>query len=465
MPGTCLGSAPGWRLHSSVALPAPTQHVPLAGSPLPRRRVLRLLGTALAAATTVSLARPPVLHAEHEPAPPAPRPGGRPPPAPPTPTVTPPAPPSRVWWVQALRPTPLWSGAGEAAVQLDTAARWDYLQVLRPQQGARLEVLVARTNGPAWVDALAVGPSGPPPPGWPPADRARPAADLSVGWLATVTDAPLYAGADSPLLLGTAPPFTAFKQVEPQSGPRLRVQDPYSGADSWVEAILVGPVGAPEAVEVPGRWWGVLGVDAANLRPAPTTREPALGQLPGGSPLVVSAWVEGDEVIPDNPTWGQLGEGAYLHSSVLRPVALPSAPPTPPDVSPTAGLWIDLNLTHQVTVAYEGVAPVYLARTSTGRPGWETTPGFYRIQRRVENETMDSSTLLGLDAARADYKVENVRWTQYFTADGKALHENYWKPRDQFGIPSSHGCVGLVAEDARFFWEWASLGTPVYAHY
>jgi hypothetical protein len=63
---------------------------------------------------------------------------------------------------------------------------------------------------------------------------------------------------------------------------------------------------------------------------------------------------------------------------------------------------------------------------------------------------MDSSTLLGLDAARADYKVENVRWTQYFTADGMALHENYWKPPDTFGIPSSHGCAGLVAEDARF---------------
>jgi hypothetical protein len=63
---------------------------------------------------------------------------------------------------------------------------------------------------------------------------------------------------------------------------------------------------------------------------------------------------------------------------------------------------------------------------------------------------MSSSTLLGLDAQRADYKVDNVRWTQYFTADGMALHENYWKPRDTFGIPSSHGCAGLVAEDARF---------------
>ena len=84
---------------------------------------------------------------------------------------------------------------------------------------------------------------------------------------------------------------------------------------------------------------------------------------------------------------------------------------------------------------------------------------------RVKKETMDSSSLIGLDAKRADYKVENVRWTQYFSADGKALHENYWKPRDEFGIPSSHGCAGLVAEDARFFWNWADVGVPVIAHY
>ena len=63
------------------------------------------------------------------------------------------------------------------------------------------------------------------------------------------------------------------------------------------------------------------------------------------------------------------------------------------------------------------------------------------------------------------YKVEDVRWTQYFSNDGMAIHENYWKPRDQFGIPSSHGCVGLVAEDAKFFWDWASVGLTIYSHY
>jgi hypothetical protein len=286
-----------------------------------------------------------------------------------------------------------------------------------------------------------------------------------MGWVATAADSPLWADPDGTLLLGIAPAYTAFKQLDPQSGPRLHVQDPYSGTDSWLEAANVGPIGQPAQIGAPGRWWGVSAVDGANLRPQPSTRSLTLGELPSGHPVVVSRWVAGEEVIKDNPTWAVLSDSTYLYSSVLRPVALPAPPPPPDSASSYTGPWIDLNLLHQVVVAYQGQTPVRLARTSTGRPGWETGAGLYTIQRRVANETMDSTSLIGLDAQRADYKVENVRWTQYFSADGKALHENYWKPRDEFGIPSSHGCAGLVAEDAKFFWDWADIGVPVVAHY
>jgi len=367
-------------------------------------------------------------------------------------------------WIQALQPLTLWSGPDAAAEPLGTAARWDYFLIARPQMGGRLLVVVARTRGYAWVDALSVGPSGPPPPGWPPAELPPPS-ELTFGWISTVADAPLWSAPEGGLLLGLAPPWTTFKQLEPQSGPRLHVEDPYSGAEAWLEAGYAGPIDAPQELSVPARWWGISYVEGANVRPSPSTRAPSLGELPSGLPIVVSGWVVGEEVIRDNPTWAALSDEAFIYSSTLRPVALPAAPPPPEAAGRLSGRWIDLNLLHQVVVAYEGQTMVHLARTSTGRPDWETTPGVYEIQRRVEKETMDSESLIGRDAQRADYKVENVRWTQYFSADGKALHENYWKPRDEFGIPSSHGCVGLVAEDAHFLWNWASIGVPVFAHY
>ena len=283
--------------------------------------------------------------------------------------------------------------------------------------------------------------------------------------MATAADTPLWADPDGLLFIGVAPPYTTLKQLDVQSGPLLHVQDPYSGADSWIDASSVGPIDPPDQIAAPGRWWGISAVDGANLRPSPSTRGDTLGELSSGLPVVVSGWIAGEEVVPDNPTWAVLDGSTYLYSSVMRPVALPAAPPPPDPASSYTGRWIDLNLTQQVVVAYEGQNPVRLVRTSTGRPGWETGPGLYTIQRRVANETMDSTSLIGLDAQRADYKVENVRWTQYFSADGKALHENYWKPRDEFGIPSSHGCAGLVAEDALYFWNWADVGVPLVAHY
>ena len=87
-------------------------------------------------------------------------------------------------------------------------------------------------------------------------DLSPPPEDLSVGWVATIADVPLWADPDASLFLGLAPPYTAFKQLEPQNGPRLHVQDLYSGAESWLDALNVGPIDGPGQISAPSRWWG-----------------------------------------------------------------------------------------------------------------------------------------------------------------------------------------------------------------
>ena len=125
------------------------------------------------------------------------------------------------------------------------------------------------------------------------------------------------------------------------------------------------------------------------------------------------------------------------------------------------------------TIAIKVLGPVGRLELSTVIDGerrslkvWETPVGTHRIQRRVENETMIGSTLLRLDTFEIpDYRLENVKWTQYFTGAGAALHTNYWRPAGRFGMPSSHGCVGLLEKDARWLWDWARVGTPLLIHY
>ncbi len=367
-------------------------------------------------------------------------------------------------WMRAARPLRLWSGPGASALVLGVAARGDYLQVAAPRQQTRVYVFVARTRNYAWADVDGLQPSGPAPLGWPfPATPQPP--DPSQVWVAVQDDTSMWLDpADNSALLGIVPAATLLHLVEDLAGPRLHVADPFTHAPSFVDADAVQSVDPPDEPLVPIHWWGSLAASGAYLRPTPAHASLITAELPSGAPVVVERWVPGDELVPDNPTWARLADGAFVYSATLRAATLQRVPDPPAD-APDDGRWIDLNLTHQLVVAYDGPTPVYSARTSTGRPGWETDAGSFKILRRVESETMDSTTLIGLDARKADYKLEHVRWTQYFTGDGKALHENYWKPAAEFGIPSSHGCAGLLAEDAQFFWTFATVGTPVLSHY
>jgi lipoprotein-anchoring transpeptidase ErfK/SrfK len=127
---------------------------------------------------------------------------------------------------------------------------------------------------------------------------------------------------------------------------------------------------------------------------------------------------------------------------------------------------IDVNLSTQTASAIENGQVVYSAGVTTGRPGWATPTGTYSIFSRVFNETMDSSSIGIPSDAPGGYHLTGVLYTQYFIPDGTALHYNYWSPASAFGgYPTSHGCVGMPLGTAQFFWDFASIGTPVTVHY
>ena len=114
--------------------------------------------------------------------------------------------------------------------------------------------------------------------------------------------------------------------------------------------------------------------------------------------------------------------------------------------------WIDVNITKQVLVAYEGTKPVYATLVSSGEAGLgdpdttkSTKRGIFRIHTKYISVTMDSNVV------GEEFELRDVPYVQYFE-NGYALHGAYW--HDMFGTPKSHGCVNLSPEDARrlFFW-------------
>ncbi|MGB3330670.1 MAG: L,D-transpeptidase family protein [Thermomicrobiales bacterium] len=232
--------------------------------------------------------------------------------------------------------------------------------------------------------------------------------------------------------------------------------DGYSG---WVAATyLKEPAALPtlDRADWDLSVWQGAALGETNLRAQATTTAKTVRSLNYGDPVVIVDWVKGEAVYEGADVWAKTKEGTFVYARNIGRSAPVAATPLPPD-APTDGKWIDVNLTQQLMVAYEGQTPVRVCVTTTGMPGWETPTGWFAINNRVANETMGSGSI----GAENFFELKNVLFTQYFTDVGHAIHFAWWRTRETIGRPGSHGCLNLLLDDSQFFWDWATYGTPV----
>ena len=147
-----------------------------------------------------------------------------------------------------------------------------------------------------------------------------------------------------------------------------------------------------------------------------------------------------------------------LPTATPTPVVPPANPPAIPGAEVAGERWVLVDIASQTASAMVGETSIYSALVTTGKDGWETPRGTWRIEYRVANETMTSVSI----GAEEYYVLEDVLYTQYFTTKGHALHLNYWRDDYYFGSTrSSHGCVGMRLADAEFFWNFVGVGSRV----
>lgn len=120
------------------------------------------------------------------------------------------------------------------------------------------------------------------------------------------------------------------------------------------------------------------------------------------------------------------------------------APPAPL----TVGKAIVVSTTEQRIYAYENGVLIHSHLTSTGRAETPTVLGDYKIYVKYE----------ATDMSGPGYYLPQVPYTMYFY-QGYGIHGTYW--HNSFGRPMSHGCVNLPPEEAKWFFEWAEVGTLV----
>lgn len=177
--------------------------------------------------------------------------------------------------------------------------------------------------------------------------------------------------------------------------------------------------------------------------------------LPNSGSRVLIAGKNGMDIVDKEKVASEVAEKVISAKSIER--ALPVAYQNYKTIQAVPyDKWIAVDLVNKRMYAYEKTELVNTFLVSAGAPATPTVVGSYKIYRKIPSQTMS-----GPNADGSRYVQPNVQWVNYFYKD-YAIHGNYWRPVSYFGnINSSHGCVGVVNDDAAWIYDWAPVGTEV----
>jgi lipoprotein-anchoring transpeptidase ErfK/SrfK len=150
----------------------------------------------------------------------------------------------------------------------------------------------------------------------------------------------------------------------------------------------------------------------------------------------------------------QTHETLFVPTHDLRLIPSDELTPLSPDV-PEEEKRILVDLTNQIVTALEGQTPVFIARCASGAKGTETPQGEFRTYHKDPSVHMTNQG----DGTENTYHLPGVPWVSFFTGTGVAFHGTYW--HNDYGRPSSRGCVNLRSEDAKFIYRWARPDVPI----
>jgi lipoprotein-anchoring transpeptidase ErfK/SrfK len=138
-------------------------------------------------------------------------------------------------------------------------------------------------------------------------------------------------------------------------------------------------------------------------------------------------------------------------SQISPPIPLLAYQQSMADLKASGQRWIEIDVTRQRLLAWEGNRPVYAVIISTGKDSTPTPTGRFAIQTRHRYARMQGD----------DYDIPDVPYTMYYYG-GYAIHGAYW--HNSFGTPVSHGCINVAVDHARWLFDWVGIGTPVLVH-
>ena len=152
----------------------------------------------------------------------------------------------------------------------------------------------------------------------------------------------------------------------------------------------------------------------------------------------------------------ELTDGTFMKKAQLRI----TEPGPPPQGLTENERYIDVDLSTQTLVAFEGPRALYATLISSGKysktkdKDHSTPTGEWRIREKHITTTMDGD---GTAAGDLPYSIEDVPFVQYYFRSF-ALHAAFW--HSNFGVQMSHGCVNLSPLDAKWLFFFTGPHLP-----
>lgn len=152
------------------------------------------------------------------------------------------------------------------------------------------------------------------------------------------------------------------------------------------------------------------------------------------------------------------GDIFWAPAEAFRPLTAEDTATISPEVEDKRIL---INIWYQTLACYEGDREVHFARISSGAlydaagaevDAWSTPLGEFPIWRKAVSLPLSGGS------ASAGWSLPAVGWVSLFVSTGVAIHSTYW--HNNFGEPSSRGCVNVSPEDAKWIFRWSRPRVP-----
>lgn len=135
------------------------------------------------------------------------------------------------------------------------------------------------------------------------------------------------------------------------------------------------------------------------------------------------------------------------------------------------GRWVEANLSTYEVKAHQGNQVVWsTSDTSNGKSASPTITGVYTVWHKNFVQCMPNDP--------SPEPLCGIHYVTYWEKSGYAFHEAWWIT--QSGVSGdlqtgpdpnkihkgiSHGCINMVTKDAKYIYDFTSIGTPVWVHY